>query len=186
MFIIFLAVSVLFSVISNEWSKIISYGAAILIHESGHLATAAILGVKLYSAAMCPWGMKLRFDFYKTSSIKETIVSLAGSAVGILSSLLVLLIFGKNKVFMDFAIISLSLSVLNLLPIKNLDGGQILESLLYRYLLPNNALTAYTAISGLFAVAFWVASVWVQFKAGVNLSLLMISVYFLFSTLVFT
>ena len=78
-----------------------------------------------------------------------------------------------------FGISSLALAVFNLLPIRHLDGGVLLTSLLLPRLGVMRGEIFCEKISRIFTFLLWICAVSVQMRCGGNLSLLLISVYLL-------
>ncbi len=181
---IFIAVlGVIYCAFADERDVAVAYLAAVGIHEAGHLIMAKICGVSLTSKSLSPLGIRFKFDFGMTSPLKQVIICLAGSALGILAAVTAMLCLPQNKLVASFTVASLSLATVNLLPIRGLDGGQVCEALLEWICLPSVADKIFRAISALFAIGLWVITVWSQFRAGENLSLLTLSVYFLLTSL---
>ena len=83
----------------------------------------------------------------------------------------------------EFRLFSLGLSIMNLFPVSVLDGGEILTVILERFLLPDNAFRVIRVTSVTAVICLWVLSSAVQLKAGINLSLLAVSVYLTVSVL---
>ena len=84
---------------------------------------------------------------------------------------------------MLFAMVSLTLSAVNLLPVKGLDGGVVTEHLLERLYIPEKAERISCILSGIFAVLLWLTALRIQLRVGTNISLLALSVCILMRTL---
>lgn len=75
-----------------------------------------------------------------------------------------------------FAACSFALAVLNLLPIRTLDGGCIFETICVR-LFPIYADTVVDIVSGTFIFILWLISVYLLLLAGGNISLMLFCMY---------
>ena len=156
--------------------------AAVFVHEAGHYLTARFLGVRLESVEFFPLGIRMKYDFLGTTVLKEVIVCLGGSAAGLLS-VAVLTSLGQveEMACMSFVLISLTLSIMNLLPIRNFDGGEVCEAILDVVFLPDVAYKISYVISVITVIGFWICTVCIETYFEVNLSLLTLSVYLIYS-----
>ena len=96
---------------------------SVFVHEAGHIIMLFIFGQKLKRADLKIGAIRVEYSSYAIKS--ERIVALLA---GPLSNLLLALIwhlFGNENLFY----INIVLCVYNLLPIKGLDGGSIIEAL---------------------------------------------------------
>ena len=150
---------------------------ALLLHEAGHILTARLVGAPLltFSAGLC--GLSLSFDFSALSYPREMAVLLSGSGMGLFCALLSHL-FRPESYY--FPAVSASLAIVNLLPIRGLDGGEALHCLFRCFLLPDPACRIMKGISFLAAAAFWLATLWIALRIRPNLSLLAAATCLLF------
>ncbi len=149
---------------------------AIIIHELGHFITALLLGVRLRSFSLKPNGGLLTYDFSAVSYQKELAVHLAGSIFGLISVVVsVMLCHSYSDSFNKFIGISLSLSAVNLIPIKTLDGHGVLRTALYMIFSTENEekIENITNIaSNASLILLWIITVAVELNTEANLSLL--------------
>jgi len=96
----------------------------------------------------------------------------------------VIFIFSKNEVFLTFAVINLLYGVFNLLPLKKLDGGEILRLILETKLQSNRVNIIMNILSLVLSVLTLFAAVTLCFKGNCNFSLFILGIYFLLSVLV--
>lgn len=121
------------------------------------------------------------FDFSRTSFLREILIHLSGSLCGLLSAAAAYLLFRESALF--FAGVSVSLSLVNLLPISGFDGGGILFSILSLFLLPDDSYKICGIVSLAASAVLWAAVIWTELKLGVNLGLICFSLTVLLSQL---
>ncbi len=122
-----------------------------LIHEAGHILSAAFLGVELSSFKLSLGGAVIKTGGYIKSTAAELAILLSGCAVNFFA----FLVF--YKAWSEFAAVNLALCIFNLLPVCGLDGGEILKCILQRYLPPGKAhgINAFVNSVFLFAIGFF-------------------------------
>ncbi len=148
---------------------------AILLHEAGHFFTALLLGWGIPRFQINGMGIRLTYGaFHPTAHTLAVLIS--GCAVGLITALIPQ--FPK-----ELRLFSLSLSAVNLLPVSSLDGGGILLAVLEHFFLPDKAYKITRALSVITVICLWVLCCAVQLKAGINLTLLAVSVYLTVSVL---
>ncbi len=110
----------------------ISYGV-VLIHELFHLFAAILLGVKVHSIIVMPFGMTLRLSpALVREPKKEIAVALSGPFSNALMLILGLALFRENTQNLNcliFLVANFACLALNLLPVLPLDGGRVLRAL---------------------------------------------------------
>ncbi len=151
--------------------------AALLVHEGGHILAARLLGAPLLSFSSGVGGLSLTFDFSALSYPREMAILLSGSGMGLLTALLARLL---RPDLVYFSAVSVSLALLNLLPIRGLDGGEALHCLLRCFCLPDRACRIMRAVSLLAAASFWLGVLWIQLRVRPNLSLLCAALFLLY------
>lgn len=149
---------------------------AVLIHELGHILAARLVRAPLTSFKVGLHGFSMAFDFTSLSYGKECFVLLSGSGFGLLTAALFL---RTDGILACFSAVSAVMALINLLPIRGLDGGAVLFCVLDRFLLPHRSWRIAKAVSWTAAVLFWLAVVWIELRIRPNLSLLTASFYFL-------
>lgn len=153
---------------------------AAALHEAGHLASLRLFGAHgCFTVGLL--GLRIKYTSFSLGTAKSCAVCVAGSAVGTAAALAVLLSpLSEHGAWLCFSLASLTLSLVNILPIRTLDGGALLELLTERFMLPSKAAVLCRAVSLVFAVMFWMLGVYVYFTHGAELSLLLIGAYFIF------
>ncbi len=123
----------------NQWDlqRALILLVSIFIHECGHLAAMRAFGYKNLKILFIPsLGAVASGRPGEHDGLKAAIIAFAGPAVGILAAGAALLAWraSHSATLLDFALISLLLNGLNLLPILPMDGGAIVnETLVARY-----------------------------------------------------
>ena len=139
---------------------------ALLLHEAGHLTAAVCLGIPLRRLHLEPGGAAMTFDFSHAGYLAEAIVHASGPLFGIAAALL----FCRMSPYLSG--LSLTLSLVNLLPIRGLDGGGLLTSLLSLRFLPDTVWRITEAASGAALLVLWAAILWIELRVGPDLALL--------------
>ncbi|MDD2493825.1 MAG: hypothetical protein PHE29_01395 [Tissierellia bacterium] len=98
---------------------------ALTIHEFGHLIAAFLLKIKLQRFKITLFGFNLSADLENIKLYKKNILFFAGP----FSNIIVFCILKYTKYY-NFAQINLFLSLINMIPILPLDGGNICKTIL--------------------------------------------------------
>lgn len=122
------------SLLTGNFIELITLFAIVFIHECGHAAAAALLGCRVLSIQMLPFGgVAVIEDAGNITARREIIIALAGPFQNILMVGVVLLLkYGNlgDPVFLDYIIQgNLLIALFNLLPVLPLDGGKIVQAL---------------------------------------------------------
>lgn len=151
-----------------------SLGAAVL-HESGHLLAAMLLGIPLRSLDIGMFGASLKVRGSLISYPKEFLLCAAGPAMNFLSAALVCIISEYRGYCSEygewFASVSLMLGVLNLIPAEGFDGGRMLSVAVSSCFGPRASakILSFTTFSSI--VLLWMLSVYLLIRYGTSLSL---------------
>ena len=147
---------------------------SVLLHEAGHLFVMALFGIGIERITVLPIGIDIKRRQKFISYPKEIILALAGIAV----NLLVFFIFGKYEFF---AYTNLLYALVNLIPIKGLDGGCALEAFLLSVCDCNRADKILKTLSFIFLVLLWMAGVYILLILDGNISIFALSVFLFLS-----
>lgn len=123
------------SVLTGHFIEIMTLFTLVFIHELGHATAASLLGARLLSIQMLPFGgVAVIEDQGKLNAWKEIIIALAGPLQnGIMIIILLWLrnVSGLEHDYVNYIIQGNAvIALFNLLPILPLDGGKILQSLI--------------------------------------------------------
>lgn len=160
--------------------EVVSYLAAVVLHELAHAAASKKLGYVLTEFKLMPYGAALIGEYESASARDEIVIAAAGPACN-----LILLVFaaavwwafpqayGYTAVF---GAANLSLIAVNLLPVFPLDGGRILLAALSRSRPRSAALKKLKIVSYAFGAVFAVTFL-ISFTFGVNFSFATMSAF---------
>lgn len=149
---------------------------AMLCHEGGHLLCLYACGKRRVRMTLSAFGAEIYYAPALLSLKQELLVALGGVGINLVSAVM-LLLFGVGQSCLYFAVASLTLATLNLLPIKGLDGGRALDAVLLRFFVPERAYRLQKCISFSFIFPLFVLSVCVLVQSGFNFSLLLFTLY---------
>lgn len=115
----------LFFYLSGEVAVYAIVFGSLLIHEFGHLMAAKLVGVKVYSCTILPYGGEIKMEqFSKLKKKNQFLIIIAGPICTVLLLIISVLVdFPQVELLFFTQLIILSL---NLLPIFPLDGGRAL------------------------------------------------------------
>ena len=121
------------SVATGQFVELITLFVIVFVHELGHASAAALLGIKVNSIQMLPFGgVAVIEDRGDLTAGKEILISLAGplqnvimmgAAAGMLS-----LHWWDGEFLIYFIEANAIIALFNLLPILPLDGGKITQA----------------------------------------------------------
>ena len=106
------------------------YLLSILVHEAGHFYTAEFFNLKVRFGGFTPFGAFVVHE--ETTSVKESaIIAIAGPVFGGVFALVCYFIYllTENNTFLVLSFISVLMNLVNLIPVKPLDGGFIAEAI---------------------------------------------------------
>lgn len=148
---------------------------SVLLHEAGHLFVMALFGIGIERITVLPIGIDIKKRQKYISYPKEIILALAGIAV----NLLVFFIFKKYEFF---AYTNLLYALINLIPVKGLDGAYALEAFLLSFFECDTVDKILKTLSFIFLIILWMLGVYILFVLNGNISIFALSVFLLFST----
>jgi Zn-dependent protease len=112
---------------------------SVLVHEGAHALAARAYGMRVLRIVANVWGGHTSFEAPRTTPGPMAAVAAAGPAANALLALLAFVGLTAStgdlagKLFTGLLLINGSLAVLNILPGMPLDGGQVLESLVWKF-----------------------------------------------------
>ena len=152
--------------------------AAVILHECGHILAAKCLRINLSECKIDIFGASLSPESNDFSYKDEIILCICGPLSNFFTSLIALpfLLSSNHEALLYFILASLSLAILNLLPIKGFDGGRICQAILCLITDPNFANTVISVISFICIFILWLISVYLLLITRSNLSLFVFSI----------
>ncbi len=153
------------------------------LHEAGHLVFMKHYGVEISRISIYPFGVDMRTDSKNLGYAQEAIISISGTATSFILFLISLPLFRLYPKLSVFAFLTSNFMffIVNFLPVKGLDGGNALFSLL---LMKYDFTKAYRIFSHISTVAFALLCFFafcLIYVTKYNLSLLFICVYLFIS-----
>jgi membrane-associated protease RseP (regulator of RpoE activity) len=149
--------------------------AAAFCHEAGHLCAMQLFGINVREIEITMFGAEIRSLPSAQSLLRQIIIFGAGAAVNLFCAG-VLLFLHAAPALDFFAVCSLVLALLNLLPIRTLDGGCIAEAVLIS-LTPVYADRILDALSAAALAVLWLAAVYLLLCFNGNVSLMLFCMY---------
>ena len=151
---------------------------AVIIHELGHIFAAKHLNINISECKIDIFGASLSPEFNNFSYKNEIVLCACGPLFNIFTSLAIMpfWLLTKQEYLLYFILSSLTLALLNLLPIKGFDGGRICQSILCLISEPHLANRSITIISFVCILVLWLISVYLLLIARSNLSLFVFSI----------
>ncbi len=98
-----------------------------MLHEIGHFIAAFIIHAKIIKFRISLFGINMQINTNDLSLNKKLALFFSGPFVNLL-----IMVYFYNIIY-DIAYINIFLSLINLLPIVPLDGGNVLKSVLEQY-----------------------------------------------------
>ena len=151
---------------------------AALLHEIGHILVARLCKIRLVECKIGIYGAGLFPECNLFSYQKEILLCAAGPLANFLTATVGMIIFNcyPSDFLQWFIFSSFLLGVMNLLPIKDFDGGRILYSLLSVKVSIKAAEQTLRALSFCFIFLLWSFSVYLLLRASSSLSLFVFSI----------
>ena len=163
-------------ILTRSYLSLVALVAAAL-HECGHILAAKLCRIPLVQMKLGIFGATLQTDRSLCSYGKEIILAAAGPLTNLLCFALCRAADAKSEAAELFALASLVLAILNLLPIRELDGGRIVYCALASTFSPSLASRVVSAFSFGIIFSLWALSVYLILRLGASLSLFIFSCF---------
>ncbi len=144
---------------------------AAILHECGHLLAARALGLQPQSIEIGLSGARLRVSGGIHRFSTEWLLAAAGPLASLLLALVALPLWSLTPTAQLFSVVSASLGLLNLLPVRSFDGGRMLSCTLEHFLSLPIAARLADIISFLCLFLLWAVAVYFLLRAADGLSL---------------
>ena len=151
---------------------------AVIMHEIGHLFAMWLLECAPKRIKLIPASIQITSPFSKGYR-NDIIIAVCGPLTNfvIFFALYANYMVFNNKITLYYALLNLIIGLFNSLPVKGLDGGTILFSLLVKKLEYNKAMLILRFITLAVALALIISAIYFTVKGKVNLSLYIIGIY---------
>jgi stage IV sporulation protein FB len=151
---------------------------AVSLHELGHLTVAKILKIKIKCFRLSILGARIETE-ESLSYTNEFLLAAGGPFFGLLGFAFVFPYTWQyptdssiQSFWLPFSIISLCLTLFNLIPLSSLDGGRMAFCLMCQIFSLRFALKIIRISSFLTLFSFWIFSVYMMIKISMGLSML--------------
>lgn len=170
----FFAILLLLTVwFDRSWQAVATLCAA-AVHEAGHLLAGALCRIRFRELRLGLFGAGFLISEQSLPTYRqEILISAAGPAVNFALAIPYLLSgsLPGNALYREFILSCLILGGVNLLPIRDFDGGRILHSLLSLLFSPRAADRILSFTSAVCIFSLWVFSVYLLLRYTRSLSL---------------
>lgn len=150
-----------------------------LFHEAGHIAAMKLSGAKLKSVSLNLGDVAINADSTTLSYNAEVFVTISGVAVNFILSGVSFAVYSvsKDNISFSFGVSNMLIGVFNLLPVRFLDGGQLLMYLLQKRFTPKicDKITDVLTVVFVIPIAIW--GIIFLFNSSYNFSLLFAAIY---------
>ncbi len=158
---------------------------AVTLHEFGHLFMMWICDCTPKSIKLIPASVQITSSFSRGYK-NDILVALSGPAVNLLmfGTLYYNYICFGNRTTLIFSLVNLLIGLFNLLPVKGLDGGTVLFSILCKYTDINKAILLLKFVTVIFASALIIMAVLLTIKGKMNISIYIMGIYLFIVSLI--
>lgn len=157
----------------------------VIIHESGHLIAIAVSRTKIESVRFTAFGI----DIKKKQGLSltpgtELSVLLAGALANLIAAAVTYLFIFKSMRSMLFVSTNIAVAIFNLIPVGNLDGGEIARKISEYYFKPRTAFVLSRVFSFAALTPLFAAAIFLVLTPPRNFTLLLICAYLLIDVIV--
>lgn len=147
---------------------------SVFIHEIAHISAMKFCGVKIERITLLPLGLNISAFSLLVPYRKQIFISAMGPFMNF-AVFLFYLALGRGEDF--FALFNFLYGFLNILPIKGLDGAEILQAFLKCFFGEDIAIAVLKLSSFVFCLLLWMAGVYIFFILNGNISVFALSVF---------
>ncbi|MBP0979312.1 MAG: hypothetical protein J6C55_01540 [Oscillospiraceae bacterium] len=152
---------------------------SILIHELGHLLTILYYKIKISKISLKIYGISIEIIQKRyLANYKDILILLSGSLANFLAA-----IFFKHNNFIILYFTNIFLGIFNLIPIESLDGGKILNIILFLLFPMKVAYNISIIISIFFITIFFILDFFFIIHGNFNITLSIICFILIFKIL---
>jgi tetratricopeptide (TPR) repeat protein/Zn-dependent protease len=113
--------------------KLLIFVLVLVFHELGHISAMAAFGYRDTAMLFIPWLGALATGHKENASLSEKVwISLAGPLPGLIIGIVLTLAFPTDRLWLkDASVMLIVINLFNLIPIYPLDGGQVVDLLIF-------------------------------------------------------
>lgn len=175
----FFAVLAVFVALAGN-SPVVYLSLPIITHELGHMAAIAATKTKLERMRFTAFGVEVRkAQGQRLKPVAEVFVSIAGILANLTAAALLHIFAVKSMGVMLVISANLVIAGFNLLPIGNLDGGEITRTIAEYFFKPRLAFILSRLFSFLALVPLFAAAIFLLLQPERNFTLLLVCIYLL-------
>lgn len=156
-------------------TSLIPFFAAI-VHEFGHILIMSLCGQRVKEITLLPFGVDIKKQPCLTSYKTDIWVS-SGGIMANAAAIIFCQGLPKSHNLKFFIWSNVVLIIINVLPIKTLDGGQILEKSIALHSTPDKAESIVSACSLVCIILLGSVAIWLLFYSTYNFTLLLMCMY---------
>ncbi len=166
-----------FIIFTDKSGLIIPMIIAVVLHETAHLLCMRVFGCQPKAIRLIPASVSVIRDFCSAPK-KEMLISLSGPFINVF----MFVVFYRINI--EFSIINLLIGCFNLLPFKGLDGGEIIHKALSVKVGEERADRILNLINFVAGAVGIFMGIFLIINKTPNISVIIISIYFLLSVIV--
>jgi stage IV sporulation protein FB len=155
----------------------------------GHIAFIKLNKFKISNVEILPFGINISINDNGLTSYKtDIIIALSGPMANIICAAVIFLIIkinGYDSILFFSFLTNMLYAIINLFPVKSLDGGRVIELLLKMFAPENLSYIIFTAISSVFLGILSIFAFFVLMVTGYNFTWILLCCY-LFYTIHFS
>ncbi len=178
---LFAAMLSVLTAFDKSYSTIVCF-FSILFHELSHVLMLCVFGVKINRIILNPFGVLIDCEDELLGKKKKIAVSAAGIVFNFSACVIFVLLYRilKKQILLNSAFVNFLLGALNALPVKNLDGGDIVGMILTEKYGEACGRKRLSVLSVSVSLLLSIAGAAVFFTADFNPTLLILSANLLF------
>lgn len=173
---LFLAV-ITFMFFIDKSGFLLPMAIAIFLHEAAHISCMSILGFKAKEIKLIPGGIQIIRSFCLKKKY-EILISISGPFINFI---LFVLFWNLN---LQFSAINLCIGILNILPLKSLDGGEILEIVLEDKISEDKVKKILITLNLIIGILGIIVEIFLILNKSANISLILFSIYLILSVII--
>ena len=149
---------------------------AAFLHEMGHITVMKLCGQKIHKITVLPFGVDIKKAPSVSSYKNDIAVSCSGVGANLFLTLFCFFLPPSPEINF-FSASNIVLAIVNILPIKTLDGGEIVEKTI-AYIYGTETAEKVIGITSIISIMLIGAlAIWILFSTSYNFSLLLMCIY---------